>query len=1350
MSKTVDERVVEMQFDNRQFERNVSQTMSTLDKFKQKLNFTGAYKGLEGVGAAVKNVDMNGLGSGVEEVRARFSALQVVGVTALAKIANSAIDASTRMVKALTLDPVISGFNEYETQMNAIQTILANTQSKGSTLEDVNAALDELNVYADKTIYNFTEMTRNIGTFTAAGVDLETSVSAIQGIANLAAVSGSTSQQASTAMYQLSQALAAGTVKLMDWNSVVNAGMGGEVFQNALKETSRLLGTGADAAIEASGSFRESLRDGWLTSEVLTETLKKFTTTGANEYVAEYTGLSVQAVQAALDSAEAQYGEADAITYAAKALAEKSGKNEKEIKEALQMARTAEDAATKVKTFTQLWDVMKEAAQSGWAQTWRLIVGDFEEAKNLLTPLANFFTGDNGLITQMSNARNALLEGALGKTFNNITSSIDKILSPAKQVAGTIDKVTSSMEDLGKVVDDVIIGKFGNNPIRFDKLTEAGYNYYQVQNKVNEKLGDSFRYSKEQIAAQDELLKSQKKTTKGTAEEVKETTKLTDEKKNLLKELASMTEEQALNKGYTEEQIAAFRELGDTAKKLGMPLDEFIDNLDEINGRWLLINSIKNIGQGIVTVFSSIGKAWRDAFEAMTPDQLFDIIAAFHRFSTYLKASDETAEKMRRTFAGVFAALDIVLTIVGGPLKIAFKVFEQLLGAFDWTIFDLTAHIGDAIVKFRDWIDSVLDFSGLFEKVVPYVTSFTDSIKDLVESMKNSKMFNKLIDSFKTLGSAIKAIFTVDIGSIEFDKLLSVIWDSIRAIPDEMIEIGRNIVRGLQNGIGAEAAAAFETMREIGARIIETICAILGIHSPSTVMYDIGTNIIAGLANGITAGIQLVIDAVTNVGSWVIGIFKGLDFSAISDPISEGLGKLKDTLSKFEWKKLLAIIPIGVTLVAFKQMYALIKAFGFGINGLNDVIDGLANVEAGFSKVLKAYATNIQADALKKIAVSIAILVGSVIALTFIDPVKLVSAVLTIGVLAGILIGLAAVMNKLNDASVKIGKNGVQIGGLKTSLIAMGGALLLLAYTVKIIGDMDPEQAKQGFLGLAGLIGALVVVFAAYGLLVKGKAAQNLDTAGKMLVKMSKALLLLVVVTKLLSWVTWPELGKAAAFIAGFTLFAGGLIFVTKYAGKKIDKVGGMLIKMSIAIGLMVGVCKLINLLSPEEIQQGAKFASGVLGFIALLVAWTKIGKEDKLAEIGGMLLSISASLVIMVGVCKLAAKLSKEEILKGAAFLGGFLIFVALLVTVTTISNDQQIAKLAATLLAMSVAIGILAGVAGIVQWSCGSNSPWPGYDGHDLGHQRSRKMCRQYCCAVRRYRNNGRSCCRIKSPRS
>ena len=403
MSTTIDERVVEMRFDNSRFERNVQTSLSTLDKLKNSLNLSGATKGFEEIDNASKKVNMSGLGSAVESVRMKFSALEVMAVTALANITNSAINTGKKLVSSLTIDPIKSGFQEYETQINAVQTILANTSSKGTTLDQVNNALDELNEYADQTIYNFTEMTRNIGTFTAAGVDLDKSVTSIKGIANLAAASGSNAQQASAAMYQLSQAIAAGKVQLMDWNSVVNAGMGGELFQNALKRTAEHFGYNVDTMISKYGSFRESLTEGgWLTTEVLTETLTQLS--GA-------------------------YTEADLIA---------QGYSEEQAKEITQLAQTASEAATKVKTFTQLFDTLKEAAQSGWTQSWEIIVGDFEEAKELLTEVSNVF---GKIINDSAEARNSMLQGwkdlggrvALVDALRNSFEGIMSVIAPIKE-----------------------------------------------------------------------------------------------------------------------------------------------------------------------------------------------------------------------------------------------------------------------------------------------------------------------------------------------------------------------------------------------------------------------------------------------------------------------------------------------------------------------------------------------------------------------------------------------------------------------------------------------------------------------------------------------------------------------------------------------------------------------------------------------------------------------------------------------------------------------------------------------------------------------------------------------------
>lgn len=407
LSKTVDERVVEMRFDNKDFEKNVQTTMSTLDKFKQKLNFNGVSKGLENIEKSASKVNMSGLGSAVETVQAKFSNLEVMSVTALANITNSVINTGKKIVDALTLEPVMSGFQEYETQINAVQTILANTSSKGTTLDDVNKALDELNQYADKTIYNFTEMTKNISTFTAAGVDLNTSVSAIKGIANLAAVSGSTSQQASTAMYQLSQAIAAGTVKLQDWNSVVNAGMGGQVFQDALKETAKVHGVAIDKMIKDEGSFRETLKNGWLTSDILTETLSKFTG-DLNEQQLKTMGYS-----------------------------------QDQIKSIMKMGKTANDAATKVKTFSQLFDTLKEAAQSGWTQSWETIIGDFEESKSFLTSISDTLST---MINTSADARNKVLSD--WKDLGGRTAIIDSLKNTFEGLGSILKPIHEAFKDI--------------------------------------------------------------------------------------------------------------------------------------------------------------------------------------------------------------------------------------------------------------------------------------------------------------------------------------------------------------------------------------------------------------------------------------------------------------------------------------------------------------------------------------------------------------------------------------------------------------------------------------------------------------------------------------------------------------------------------------------------------------------------------------------------------------------------------------------------------------------------------------------------------------------------------------
>jgi tape measure domain-containing protein len=381
----IDDKVVAISFESSKFESGVNKTIAALEKLKSALQFPNAGKGLSDIDAAAKKVDLGFIARAIENVKSALGSLRLVGIGVLTHLANLAVDAGGRFVKALTLDPLKAGFSEYTTNLNAVQTILANTAAAGTKLKDVNAALLDLNKYSDKTIYNFSQMAKNIGTFTAAGVDLDTATQSIKGIANLAALSGSNAEQASTAMYQLSQAISAGRVSLQDWNSVVNAGMGGTVFQRALAQTAEAMGTLKDGTVKLTGpmknvsiageSFRQSLQAGpgkksWLTSDVLTKTLQQFTGDLSNAQL------------------KAQ------------------GFNDAQIKAIQTTAKTAMHAATEVKTLQGVLDTARETAGSGWAQTWQIIFGNFGEAKALFTGVSNAV---NGFINASANARNKVL-----------------------------------------------------------------------------------------------------------------------------------------------------------------------------------------------------------------------------------------------------------------------------------------------------------------------------------------------------------------------------------------------------------------------------------------------------------------------------------------------------------------------------------------------------------------------------------------------------------------------------------------------------------------------------------------------------------------------------------------------------------------------------------------------------------------------------------------------------------------------------------------------------------------------------------------------------------------------------
>lgn len=402
MSSKVDERIVNMKFNNSQFEKGVADTSKSLETLKKGMEMKDAGKGVSNLANMFKGFSLQGIADGVQSLASKFSALSIVGITALTNIANKAVNAGLQIAKSLTIDPVKAGFDEYELKMGSIQTILANTSRYGTKLEEVTANLDELNTYADKTIYNFGDMTRNIGLFTNAGIKVGDATSMIKGFSNEAAASGTNSQGAASAAYQLSQALSAGTIRLMDWRSLQNVGMGNKNMQRGLIDLAEAMGTFEKSGIPATTAtqdFNGSLEKGWLSADVMSSYLKIMA------------GDMTEAEQAALGLSDAQ------------------------IKAFKDQQKNAEEAATKVRTWTQLIGTLQEGVGSGWAQTFDILIGDFNQATELWTAVNDALVP---IIGGMSDARNNLLSAwaemggrdSLIRALANAWDAAVKLLQP--------------------------------------------------------------------------------------------------------------------------------------------------------------------------------------------------------------------------------------------------------------------------------------------------------------------------------------------------------------------------------------------------------------------------------------------------------------------------------------------------------------------------------------------------------------------------------------------------------------------------------------------------------------------------------------------------------------------------------------------------------------------------------------------------------------------------------------------------------------------------------------------------------------------------------------------------------
>lgn len=1126
MSKTIDERVVEMRFDNKQFESNVQTSLSTLEKLKQKLNFSGASKGLENVEQAAKKCDLTGIAKGIETVQVKFSALSVIAETALSRITNAAITAGKRITSALTIDPIKTGFEEYETKINAIQTIMSNTANKGTTMDDVTQTLDELNTYADKTIYNFAEMTRNIGTFTAAGVGLEESATAIQGIANLAAASGSSSQQASVAMYQLSQALAAGTVKLMDWNSVVNAGMGGEKFQEALKETARRHGVAVDEMIKKNGSFRESLQEGWITADILNETLSNFTVKGAKQY--------------------------------SQSMMESGKWTEKQAKAFVAEARSMEDAATKVKTFTQLWDTLKESAQSGWSQSWEIIVGNFEEAKEVLTGASNII-GD--LITSSANARNELLQGGLESGWKQLLGEGIADAEGYKKIVKSVAK------DHGVAVNDMI--------------------------KKNGSFEDSL---KEGWLTSDILTESLVKLTKN---------------------LRKMSSEELKSKGYTKEQVKQVKELTKGIKDGSISVDELTEKISRLSGRENIVESIKNIFDGIMSVIKPIGEAFRDVFPPATSEQLYNLTEGLREFTSHLKLSDEASESLKQVFSGLFSIVSTGIDLFKGAVKILASLVK-LVAPFASSIGGTILYISGVIGKFITQIHDFAKTHNILGSIATAIGNFADRVKNsnIVSGLNSIKggiqsFISKLADLKKQISKNLPQLKTITGNAFDSIKeKVQGIPEFLSKIKDSIVDLVSKIKEKL-SPMGKQIKKSFE-----GVNIID----IIGTGALGTIAVTLYKQFkkITSSFDDVTENVVKVLDSVRkSLETWQrsiqantlirIAVAIGILAAAVMVLQNVDADRLKGGL-------------IGVSVLLADMVAALLVLSKFKIG------DTKGLTKASVDIVIMATALTIMAGAMRKLdvfqtwdATWPALLTMSVLMAGLVASARLLSKKVKgadfLKISAGLIMfsysisQLAKATSKMSQLSIdEVGQGlltlGVLLGEIalfirvshfkeledcRKVLTRLAASLMMMYGSIFLFGKMDVGVLKQGLGTVTVLLGEMAVVISVMGSI-------NMVGVAKTLTALATSLNLLIVPLEVLGHAKISTLKQGLLSLA--VLFGELAIAVKIMSGSEMVGAAGVIIALAAALNLLIIPMEIFGHMDLNTITNGLV---GMLGAIVSL-----------------------------------------------------------------------------------------------------------------------------------------------------
>ena len=1183
MSKTIDEKVVEMRFDNKQFEKNVKTTLSTLDKLKAKLNLTGASKGLEEVSKASKKVDFSNMESSLAALEKRFSTTGIVGMTVIQNLTNAAINFA-KQIKSFSIGGIIEGGKSRATKIeNAkfqIKGLLRNYEDAQKRLDDIMA---DVNYGVESTAYGLDAAASVAAQLVASGMQAGDGMkAALRGISGVAAMTNSTYEDIGRIYTTV-----AGNGRLMGDQLLQLSSRG----MNAAAVLAESLGT-------TEAKVREMTSKGKISFEMFSKAM--------DDAFGEHAKDANKTLNGVISNIKAALAKIGADFYGP-LIAENSP--------LVLFLNSVRERINEIrKTLTP---ITKEVT---------------DRINNFITALNKLFTDKNLF------GYNPLAN--MAEKIQSIKDVLNGATAPIKKAAEIFDKAGHSLKDYEKLVDEIIYGKWKNQPVRQKLLEEAGWNYYRAQNMVNERLGSSFRYADKYVQATEQATTS--------------TTELAVEVENL-------SDEQMRNMGFTEEQIEAFNELKKMAKKTGIPIKELIELISTKDGkdnsvfstRYLLLNSLKNIGFTLVSIFKSIGKAFGEVFNVST-EGLFDLIAALHKLTAIIRDKvEKNAENLTNTFKGLFSIIHLITTIIGGAFKLGLKIVNKVLESFGLSLLDVTGIIGEAIYRFEQWITSNETIVSIGKAFIEVLAAIIKYVVAVAGAIKNWVSQNEAIISF------------VNKIKIAFNKLGSSMDSWIKGLK-ETDNIPKYIFGGLINGIKSYGPKVWDAIVEVAKGIVTSICDVLQIHSPSRVMFAIGGFIIAGLAAGMLSGSTGLKDTIKGIGLEIAKFFRGIDLGNI---IAVGIAG-------------------GIIYIA-KRMLDLANKLVTPIVALSNVLDGLASALSGIGEAAENFGKSMKyqgiAAIIKSIAISIGILVAALWIIGRMDPKQLNQGITYLGILAGALAGFIVLLTICSKWLSKIKLP--DMGKILAATLGIAVGMFIMAKALKNVSKIDPDKiwvAIAGLMACTVAMASLIGTLAAVTELLKG--TKNIEKMGKVFMKIAFSMLIISVALRMMSKVRQEDLDKAGNIALAICDFLGILAIINKLSDNSITKSADTIKAVGIALLLLVITMKLAGSLKKEDFLNGIKVI-GVFSLLLLaMMGISKLFKETEMIKVTGSILMAAVAIGILAVITKLMGNMDPDEMNKGLKCVGILSLMVMALILVS-----KKSASLHGTTL-MGVALAIAA----------------------------------------------------------